>query len=146
MKNTAGKAPKVFLDTNILIDYLLFRGGDSIAAEQIIDAAMDLRTELHVAAHSLTNAYYILRKEYSTAERKFIIRNICALLKVDPVSGESIEKAITDGLAEDLEDALQIRCAIDSDCDYFVTRDAELFERCPVKTLLPQELLRELSV
>ena len=142
----ADNTPKVFLDTNILIDYLLFRGEEALAAEYLFDSSLNGMIDIHIAAHSLTNIYYILRKEYSVAERNQIILNLCALCEVQPVSGGNIEKAITAGLATDVEDALQIQCAVDSNCEFFVTRDSELFAECPVRTLLPHELIRELSL
>lgn len=146
MKSTADKSTRVFLDTNILIDYILFRGEEALAAEYIFDASLDLKLHLYIAAHSLTNIFYALRKSYSIAERNQVIKLLSALCTVVPVSGENIEKAIDSGYTSDLEDALQIQCAIESDCSYFITRDHELFEKCPVKTLLPHELIHELSL
>ncbi|MBR3126465.1 MAG: PIN domain-containing protein [Mogibacterium sp.] len=146
MKNTANKAPRVFLDTNILMDYILFRGDEALASEYILDSSLDRRFSLHIAAHSLTNIFYALRKSFSVAERNQIIQLLCALCNVQPVSSENIIKAIDSGFTTDLEDALQIQCAVESDCDYFVTRDQELFEKCPVRTLLPHELISELSL
>ncbi len=146
MKSTADKITRVFLDTNILIDYILFRGDEAPAAEHIFDASLDLKLHLYIAAHSLTNIFYALRKTYSTAERNQVIRLLSALCTVVPVSGETIEKAIDSGYTSDLEDSLQIQCAIESDCSYFITRDHELFEKCPVKTLLPHELIHALSL
>lgn len=146
MKNTADNIPKVFLDTNILMDYILFRGDEAPAAEYIFDSSLDLKLTLFIAAHSLTNIFYALRKSFSVAERNLIIRNLCALCTVQTVSAENIIKAIDSGYTSDLEDALQIQCAIESDCDYFITRDQELFESCPVRTLLPHELIHELSL
>ena len=146
MKSTADNIPKVFLDTNILMDYILFRGEEAPAAEYIFDSSLDLKLTLFIAAHSLTNIFYALRKSFSVAERNQIILNLCALCTVQAVSSENIIKAIDSGYTSDLEDALQIQCAIESDCDYFITRDHELFEKCPVRTLLPHELVRELSL
>ena len=146
MKDMADNIPRVFLDTNILMDYVLFRTDEALAIEHIFDSSMDLRLSLHIAAHSLTNLFYVLRKEFTAAERNMIVLNLRALCKVAPVSGEKIEKAIASGYSSDLEDALQIQGAVESDCDYFITRDHELFEKCPVRTLLPHELIRELSL
>ena len=146
MKNTADNIPKVFLDTNILLDYILFRTNEALAIEYIVDSSMDLKLNLHIAAHSLTNLFYVLRKDFSAAERNTLLLNLCAICKVEPVSGGSIEKAIASGYASDLEDALQIQCAAECDCDYFITRDKDLFDKCPVKTLLPHELIAELSL
>ena len=94
----------------------------------------------------MTKTFYILRKEYSTGERSQLIYNICGLCEVDPVTKDTIEKAITSGFAPDLEDAIQIQCAVESDCEYFITRDQQLFAECPVRTLLPHELISELSL
>ncbi len=146
MKDTADNIPRVFLDTNILMDYVLFRTDEALAIEHIFDSSMDLKLSLHIAAHSLTNLFYVLRKEFTVAERNMIVLNLRALCKVAPVSGENIEKAIASGYSSDLEDALQILCAIESDCDYFITHDHELFGKCPVRTMLPHELIRELSL
>ena len=146
MKNMADNAPKVFLDTNILIDYLLFRGEEALAAEYLFDCSFYGKLTICIAPHSLTNIYYILRKEYSPEERNTIIHDLCDLFTVIPVSGDTIVKAVTSGYAADAEDALQIRCAVEGGCDYFLTRDRELFRNSPVKTLLPHELIHELSL
>ena len=146
MKNTANRAPKVFLDTNILLDYILFRGDEALAAEYIFDSSLDRKLDLYIAAHSLTNLFYALRKEFPVAERNQVIQLLCALCTVQAVSSENIIKAIDSGYTTDLEDALQIQCAIESDCSYFITRDNELFEKSPIRTLLPHELISELSL
>lgn len=146
MKDTANRIPRVFLDTNILIDYILCRGDEALAAEYIFDSSMDLKLSIYIAAHSLTNIFYALRKDFSAEERNLITQSIGALCTVSPVSIENIEKAIDSGYTSDLEDALQIQWAVESDCDYFITRDSDLFGKCPIKTLLPHELISELSL
>lgn len=145
MKNTVDKT-KVFLDTNILIDYVLFRGEEALAAEHIFNSAMDSAITIYIAAHSLTNLYYSVRKDLSLEERDLTLLNLCAICNVLPITGENIEKAITAKYSQDVEDSLQIQCALNADCDYFVTRDRELFKKSPLKTLLPHELIKELSL
>ena len=146
MKSMENKVPKVFLDTNILIDYLVFRGDEAMAAEYLFECSLNGAIDLHIAAHSLTNIFYILRKDCSAEERQQIVFNLCALCNVGSISSERIEKAVSSGYTADLEDALQIQCAVDSGCDYFVTRDFEFFENSPVKTVLPHSLIQELSL
>lgn len=146
MKNTENRTPRVFLDTNILIDYILFRGEEALAAEYIFESAMASAVSIYIAAHSLTNLYYSVRKDLSHGERDLTLLNLCAICNVLPVSGKNIEKAITAKYSRDVEDSLQIQCALDAGCDYFVTRDRELFKKSPVKTLLPHELIKELSL
>ena len=146
MKNTENNAPRLFLDTNIIIDYLLFRGDEAMAIEHIFESSMDESVILYIAAHSLTNIYYILRKEYSSGERKQLILNLCALCRVAEINSECIEDSISNNYAVDLEDSLQIRCAVETKCDYFLTRDFELFEKSPVKTILPHEIVKKINL
>lgn len=146
MKNTANNIPKVFLDTNILLDYILFRNDESLATEFIIDASLDLKVSLYIAAHSLTDIFYVLRKEFPVAERKQVISLLCSICNVVSISSDNITKAIDSGWTDDFEDALQIQCAVESDCDYFVTRDLELFKGSPVPAVLPHELVSGLSL
>ena len=146
MKDMVSDRTKVFIDTNIILDYLCDRTDNIPAYETLVEAALDNRIDLLIAAHSLTNIFYITRKRFSETERQHIIRSICGICKTRPISGESIEKAITSGYSSDLEDALQMLCAVESNCDYFVTRDQSLYVNCPVRTCLPDELIRELSL
>lgn len=146
MKDTASNIPKVFLDTNVLLDYILFRNDESIAAEFIFDSSLDLKVSLYIAAHSLTNIFYVLRKEFPIEERKQVISLLCSICNVVSISSENITKAIDSGITDDLEDALQIQCAVESDCDFFVTRDLELFDGSPVPAVLPHELVYRLSL
>ena len=69
MKDTADNIPRVFLDTNILMDYVLFRTDEALAIEHIFDSSMDLRLSLHIAAHSLTNLYTYSKLTYSESMR-----------------------------------------------------------------------------
>ena len=146
MKDTASKCPRVFLDTKVILDYLGERTGDMPAYEMIVDASLDNKIALVIAAHSLPNIFYITRKKLSKEARFLMIKSICGICSTHPISGKTIEKAIDSGYSTDLEDALQIQCAIESDCDFFITRDRKLSEKCPIKTLLPHELVRELSL
>lgn len=116
---------KVFLDTNILLDYILERGANSVIAEDIINDCVRGEIECCVAPHSLTNIFYILRKTHSVDERKFIIKNILALCDVQSMDKRLIERAIDDERFDDLENALQMACAEQWGASRIMTRDKE---------------------
>ena len=137
---------RIFMDTNILLDYLLFRGEEALATEYLINCFNGKNIEFFIAAHSLTNIYYILRKKGVIPERDQILLNLCAMCNVHEISAELIKRSIMTPYADDLKDSLQIHCAVDDKCDYFITRDLQLFNNNPVKTLLPHELIKELSL
>ncbi len=145
-KSRKATAPRVFLDTNILLDYLYFRGEEALAAEYIFNVCANDSIECFIAAHSLTNLFYITRKDFSDAARKQIILNFCAMCHVQEISSDTVEKAIANGYSDDLEDALQIQCAVDCGADHLVTRDAGGFGKSPVKAIAPHSLIHELGL
>jgi predicted nucleic acid-binding protein len=52
----------VLLDANIVIDFLVDREPFSQEANEILKACYDKRIDAYIAAHSVTNIFYILRK------------------------------------------------------------------------------------
>jgi predicted nucleic acid-binding protein len=88
----------------------------------------------------------VLGKEFPVAERKQVISLLCSICNIVSISSENITKAIDSGITDDLEDALQIQCAVESDCDYFVTRDLELFKGSPIPAVLPHDLVEKLAL
>lgn len=145
----SGKAaarPRIFIDTNILLDYLYFKGEEALAAEYIFNVCAHDTVECCIAAHSLTNLFYIIRKDFSEAARKQIVLNFCAMCRVQEISAETIEKAIAGGLSDDLENALQVQCALDCGADFLVTRDADLFDQSPVPAIAPHSLIHKLAL
>lgn len=147
MKDTEDrKIQRVFLDTNVLLDYLYFRGDEALATEYLFDACVRGGIECCIAAHSLCNMFYILRKDFSIKQRNMIVQNLCALCSVQPISGKIIEKAIESGYSPDLEDALQMQCAVECKADCLLTEDRKGFAKSPIKVMHAHELIRELGL
>lgn len=145
MKNTESNIKRVFLDTNILLDYLLERGTDGINADNIFEASTEGKIDLLTAAHSITNLSYIARKSLTHQQIKLAIMNFCGLCEVVDINNDNIEKAIKADYDPDFEDSLQIQCAVDSNSDCIVTRDKRGFGKSPIKVQHPSEFLEELQ-
>lgn len=147
MSATTGNIlPRVFLDTNILLDYLSFRSEEALAVEYLMNVYRQRSIECCIAAHSLPDIFYILRKDFTTADRRQIVLNFCGMCHVQEVSGETIERAIAGAYTDDLEDALQIQCAVDSKSDYILTRDISGFAGSPIKVYTPHVFIHELEL
>lgn len=58
---------RILVDTNVLFDYLLCRSPYDRAAEQIVIACKQRRVSGCIAAHSISNMFFILRKVFSVA-------------------------------------------------------------------------------
>jgi predicted nucleic acid-binding protein len=63
----------ILIDTNILIDFLEKREPFRQNAIRIIQKNIDKELVGCIAAHSIPNIFYILRKNYSVDERKAML-------------------------------------------------------------------------
>ena len=79
---------RILLDTNVLLDYLLEREPFFEDAKEIVVSCAEGKTKGCIAAHSIPNMFFILRKDYSAKERREVLFNLCAIFDV-----EGIDKA-----------------------------------------------------
>lgn len=136
------KPNKVFLDTNILLDYILDRGLVSVHAEHVFDLCVRGEIECSIAAHSVVKVFYILRKYYSVQARKTILDSLCDLCYIEPIDEASIKRVLA-GKHKDIEDHLQMICAEKSGAECIITRDMKGFQDSPVRIISPESFLRE---
>lgn len=136
---------RVLIDTNIMIDAITNRDGRSGFSAQVIDLCAGGIIEGLLAPHSLSNIYYILRKDYSDAQRRIILRRYSEILAVVELNKEIIDSAINNTVITDFEDALQHACAETAGADYIVTRNSKDYAGSVVRAVLPEELLKILT-
>lgn len=97
-----------------------------------------------LAAHSIPNMFYILRKNFSQDERRFLLKNLCNIFKISDLNAKKILAALENEKFVDFEDCLQEECAVESMADYIVTRNPADFANSRVKVILPEEFLKKL--
>ncbi|MBR3623994.1 MAG: PIN domain-containing protein [Selenomonadaceae bacterium] len=130
---------KVLIDTNVLLDFLAKRQDYFKFANDIINACRLKKITGFVAAHSITNIFYILRKEYSIAERKTMLKHLLNILKVINLDREKILNALENESIDDLEDALQACCAENYTLDYIIARDLMGFPNVSISVISSEE-------
>ena len=131
----------VFLDTNILIDYVQGRaGGDD--AKQLLVRGRDGDLELYASFLTFANMAYILDGKTDIYE---LFAMLTGFIKVLPMDGDQLQTALTRRV-KDFEDMLQYQCAKVAGCDIIVTgnkRHYREFSDLPLMTA--NELLTELE-
>lgn len=137
---------RILLDTNVLIDYLTEREPFYEAAFQIILGCKTQKYEGVVAAHSLVDIFYILRKHYTISERRKMLLAFCDILQVEEINRDKIKSALKNELFSDFEDCLQSECASKSQADYIVTRNIKDFEESKVPVLTPDEFINKTKI
>ena len=133
---------EILVDTNIILDVLLKREPHNKAAQVIMTKCADREITGYLAAHSIPNIFYVLRKEYSQEERRKFIRNLCEIFRISDLNAEKIISAIDNEQFSDFEDCLQEECAVAEVVDYIVTRNPADFKKSRVKVIEPDDFVR----
>ena len=130
---------KVFLDTNVLLDFGLDRG-DADFAGGILQLGQDGLIELYASYLSYANMGYILRG-HPVAERYALVRMMREPVDVLPCDASQLDAGLLIEV-KDFEDMLQYQCAKAAGCDVIVTNNKRDFhDFCDLPFLTAEEFL-----
>ena len=132
----------IWVDTNIILDIFLDREPYTEEARLIMTKCADREVIGYLAAHSIPNLFYILRKAYSQRERRRLIRNLCDIFRISDLNTEKIISAVENEEFTDFEDCLQEECAVEAMADYIVTRNPADYKQSRVKVIEPDEFIK----
>lgn len=155
---------KVFLDTNILIQYALGNEPDCTCYKKLIKYSMDGKVVLYTSSHSLKDAYYNLHlglKRQERAETGALTESAANAAKeiawatvkllgkqlhiVSMGKNEHEHAFVFRPIHNDYEDDLQLAAAYAAKVNLFVTDDASLKGHSPVAVLNSKETIALLS-
>ena len=132
---------RVLIDTNIALDWLAHREPFHEKAERVMQACMDGEWEGYMASHSLTDLFYLLRKDFSADERKQLLMLLCRYFHILAEPKETMLAVLDNAAWPDLEDGLLMQCAAEQHLDYIVTRNEKDFHDSPIPAMSPDRLL-----
>ena len=133
---------RALIDTNVLIDYISRREPHYSTAFKIVDACDKSVFVGCIAAHSIPDIYYILRKSHTPAKRREALLLMCKIFEVESLDKRKLVDALADERFTDFEDCLQSLSALKFRADYIVTRNPKDFERSAIPALTPDEFSR----
>lgn len=137
---------KILVDTNIIIDDLAIREPFAESAAAILKLCMNGDVKGYIAAHSITNIFYILKSNFTVTERRNALKRICIFLEVIGIDNQKIIAALDNNDFTDFEDCLQAECARSLQLDYIVTRNTKDFKNSTVTALTPDEFLERIKL
>ena len=135
---------KVFLDTNIIIDFLGERKEFYEAAAKILSLADNKKIKTYTSPTSISNSYYLLSKFENTKVVLEKIRRLKLICNISIMDNEVIEKAINSEF-KDFEDAMQYYSAISSKCDIIITRNEKDFKTALLPVMNAESFLQTLK-
>ena len=116
---------RIFLDTNILIDYIDNRAGAD-DAEQIFACGFSDEALLFASSLTFANMAYIIKGR--TQEEKYdVMKQMADIVEILPLGKQEVMLAIAQPV-KDFEDMLQYQCAKAAGCDYIVTNDRRHYD------------------
>jgi predicted nucleic acid-binding protein len=135
----------LLIDTDVLIDFLAERKPFTAKAKRLIRQTRDKGIKTYMAAHSVTNMFYILRKVYPVSKLKQLLLDLCNTVSVVEINAALINNVLLNNNFDDIEDCLQAECAKLVKADYIVTRNIADYSRSAIPALPPEDVLKLLG-
>lgn len=132
---------KILVDTNVLLDYFLTREPFFDDAKQIIEKCAEGKINACIAAHSVSNMFFILRKTYDVKERRELLLSLFEIFDVEGIDSEKLMKGLKNETFSDFEDCLQMECAESFCAQYIVTRNTADYVTSKIPAVTPTEYL-----
>lgn len=135
----------IFMDTNVVIDFLANRQPFSADAAILFNLAVESKVTIFISAVSCNNIYYILRKSLSNATTIRLMESLADITKIADVTDAVIRQLLQTEF-KDYEDAIQYYCALTiPEIDFIVSRNTKDFKKSRLPVLTPLEAVRVLK-
>ncbi|WP_312769816.1 PIN domain-containing protein [Epilithonimonas sp.] len=134
---------KIFLDTNIIIDFLGEREGFYDASAKILTLADKKKIQVYTSPSSISNVFYVLARFENSKIALEKIRKFKLLCSMSVMDDEVVDKAIHSDF-KDFEDAMQYFSALASNCDIIITRNEKDFKNALIPVMNAESYLLSL--
>jgi predicted nucleic acid-binding protein len=133
---------KAFIDTNILLDVLTGREPFYENSAIIWSLVEKELVKGHISAISVNNVYYIVKKQKGQSEAEKVVDKILKDFKVIPLTYEILKLARTIK-EKDFEDIIQYFSALQTGCDFIITRNKKDFPKKRLEIVDPVEFIEK---
>lgn len=136
---------KVFLDTNVVIDFLSNRPPFTQESVQLFQLAENGKIQLFTSTHVIATTHYVLKKFVEDAVLRKTLSEISEILTVVDVTSSALIIALKSS-HKDFEDAIQIATAQQiKGIDYIISRNLKDFKTSAIPAISILELLVKAS-
>ena len=135
---------KVFVDTNIILDWLANRTPFAESAQQLFYRAEIKEVELMTSTMAFISTEYILRKQVGKEKALVLLAGIRKLLQVCTAGPHIIDLCLVSPF-RDFEDALQFYNAVAGGAEVIISRNQRDFAPGDLPVMSAEAFLRTLS-
>ncbi len=133
------------LDTNVLVDYLLYREPFGADATELIQAGVTGEARFYVASLAFSHLEYLMRKQPAAVPVRQQLLQLEQLVEILAVDAAIIRQALTSDF-KDFEDCIQYFTALSQPLiAAIITRDPKGFHAGALPVLSPARALVELD-
>lgn len=135
---------KIFIDSDVILDFLLDRKPFNNAIAQILELANNNEFKISVSPITITNLNYIIGRLENKRKANSKTKKILKLVSIESVGQTEIDQAI-ESKFKDFEDAVQNYCAANSKHKLIITRNVKDYKESELAILTPTEFLVQMN-
>lgn len=136
---------RIFLDANIVLDYLLARKPWDAQAAPLWEAITNGTLIACVSTNTLLNVAYIARKQFDVQRMRVALLGLMNLLDIANVDETTLRAALTSSII-DFEDAVQHECALAAGAEAIITRDLNDFQGALIPVFTPADFITNIVI
>jgi predicted nucleic acid-binding protein len=129
---------RIFLDTNVLLDFILDRKPFSDQAEKVIQLKYTEKRRIYTSVLSIANVIYVLRK--SKKNSFDVAKELMEWMEVVDLTKDEFQLTLKSKF-KDFEDGLQYYSAFKVKADVIISRDVKDFSASAIPVLTPAQFL-----
>jgi len=131
---------RVFLDTNIVIDFYDKREKFYYPAAIIFDLAYKRKIQIYVSAITFVNAFFLLRKSYERDDLYHSMQGLASICEITDVDKNIIKRSLAEK-RKDFEDSVQYESSLPYEVDVIITRNKKDFKDFASNVQSPEDFL-----
>ena len=136
---------RVLFDSDVLLDVLGQRQPFFLTSAQALNCVNQNQVTGYISGHSVTNIFYILRRQIGTSKARESISKLLEKLQVASVTEQVIHSALNSPMS-DFEDAVTDEAAKAIGVEIIVTRNVSDFTASSTVAVIPKDFLKRLSI
>jgi len=136
---------KVFLDSDVILDFLTMRQPFAADAMKIIQFGYSGHIKIITSSLSISNIYYVVSRIQNSKNALSKVKELLNIIEVLSVHQSTIESAAYSDF-KDFEDAVQNFTAKESGIKNLITRNVKSFAASNLYIQTPTEFIKELRI
>ena len=115
---------RVFVDSNVILDFFLARESHKEAVAELFGQICQEKVEAWTSASAIADIYYVVAKRLGQTRARDVLIDLLGLLGIIAVDGSDCLEALELPI-DDFEDALIVTCASKAGIDVIITGDID---------------------